>query len=91
VRTHPFDAVAFVFGAIFVTVATVGLTDVATFTLTDLRWLGPAALVLVGIVLTVSAARRDPREEQQVHPEGTASAAGPGDDPDGAGSGRQDP
>jgi branched-subunit amino acid permease len=57
VRTHPFDPVAFVFGVIFVAVAAVGLTDLATITLTDLRWIGPAALVLVGIVLVISAAR----------------------------------
>jgi branched-subunit amino acid permease len=59
VRTHPFDPVAFVFGVIFVAVAAVGLTDLATISLTDLRWLGPAALVLVGIVLVISAARSD--------------------------------
>jgi branched-subunit amino acid permease len=59
VRTHPFDPVAFVFGLIFVAVAAVGLTDLATITLTDLRWIGPAALVLVGIVLVISAARSD--------------------------------
>jgi branched-subunit amino acid permease len=59
VRTHPFDPVAFVFGVIFVAVAAVGLTDLATITLTDLRWIGPAALVLVGIVLVISAARGD--------------------------------
>jgi cytochrome c-type biogenesis protein CcmH/NrfF len=58
-RTHPFDAVSFVFGVIFAAVAVVGLTDVATLSLVDLRWLGPAALVIVGIVLVVSAARRD--------------------------------
>jgi drug/metabolite transporter superfamily protein YnfA len=59
VRTHPFDAVSFTFGAIFVAVAVIGLTDLATLTVVDLRWIGPAVLVLVGVVLVVSAARRD--------------------------------
>jgi cytochrome c-type biogenesis protein CcmH/NrfF len=58
-RTHPFDAVSFVFGAIFTAVAVVVLSNVATITLLDLRWIGPAALVLIGVVLVVSAARRD--------------------------------
>jgi hypothetical protein len=58
-RTHPFDAVSFVFGAIFVAVSLLALTGVATITLLDLRWLAPAALVLVGVVLVVSAARGD--------------------------------
>jgi drug/metabolite transporter superfamily protein YnfA len=59
VRTHPFDAVSFVFGAVFTAVAVVVLSDVATITLLDLRWIGPAALVLIGVVLVVTAARRD--------------------------------
>jgi hypothetical protein len=66
-RTHPFDAVSFVFGVIFTAVAAIALTGVATITLLDLRWLGPAALVLIGVVLVVSAARSDngsrPRDE----------------------------
>jgi drug/metabolite transporter superfamily protein YnfA len=61
-RTHPFDAVSFVFGAIFTVVALLALTGIATITLLDLRWLGPAALVLIGVVLVVSAARRDTDE-----------------------------
>jgi drug/metabolite transporter superfamily protein YnfA len=60
-RTHPFDAVSFVFGAIFTAVAVVVLSNVATITLLDLRWIGPAALVLIGVVLVVTAARRDDR------------------------------
>jgi hypothetical protein len=62
-RTHPFDAVSFVFGAIFVAVALLALTGIATITLLDLRWLAPAALVVVGAVLIVSAARRDDDRE----------------------------
>jgi hypothetical protein len=58
-RTHPFDAVSFVFGAIFAAVGLLALTGVVTISLLDLRWLAPAVLVLVGVVLVVSAARRD--------------------------------
>jgi branched-subunit amino acid permease len=65
-RTHPFDAVSFVFGIIFVAVAAVGLTDLATLSLSDLRWLGPVALVIVGIVLVVSASRSDGRGVAEV-------------------------
>jgi cytochrome c-type biogenesis protein CcmH/NrfF len=56
-RTHPFDAVSFVFGALFVLVAGLALGGV-TLTLLDLRWVAPAVLVVVGLVLVVSAARR---------------------------------
>jgi hypothetical protein len=59
-RTHPFDAVSFVFGAIFTALAAVVLTGVTTITLLDLRWLAPAALVVIGVVLVVTAARGEP-------------------------------
>jgi hypothetical protein len=62
-RTHPFDAVSFVFGVIFVAVALLALTGIATITLLDLRWLAPAVLVVIGAVLIVSAARRDDDRE----------------------------
>jgi putative Mn2+ efflux pump MntP len=75
-RAHPFDAVSFVFGVIFTAVAVVGLTDVATLSLVDLRWLGPAALVLVGAVLVVSAARHD--EPRAVATDGDADDHGQG-------------
>ena len=56
---HRFDLLSFVFGALFATVGVLGLTDVAVITLADLRWLGPGALVLIGVALVVSAARSD--------------------------------
>ncbi|MEX2626298.1 MAG: hypothetical protein WD225_05405 [Ilumatobacteraceae bacterium] len=58
-RTHRFDLLSFVFGALFAAVGALGLTDVAVISLADLRWLGPGVLVLVGVALVVSAARRD--------------------------------
>jgi hypothetical protein len=58
-RTHPFDAVSFVFGAIFTAVGLLAVTGIATISLLDLRWLAPAVLVLIGLVLVVSAARRE--------------------------------
>ncbi|MFA9443803.1 hypothetical protein [Egicoccus sp. AB-alg6-2] len=58
-RTHRFDLLSFVFGALFATVGVLGLTDVAVLTFADLRWIGPGVLVLIGVALVVSAARRD--------------------------------
>ena len=62
-HTHRFDLIAFVFGALFAAVGVIGLTETALLTLADLRWIGPAVLVLLGVALVVSAARREPRVE----------------------------
>lgn len=62
-NTHRFDLIAFVFGALFAAIGVIGLTEAALLTLADLRWIGPAVLVLLGVALVVSAARREPRAE----------------------------
>jgi len=62
-NTHRFDLIAFVFGALFAALGVIGLTEAALLTLTDLRWIGPAVLVLLGVALVVSAARREPCDE----------------------------
>lgn len=62
-RTHRFDLLSFVFGALFVAVGVVGVSDLAVLDLADLRWIGPGILVLIGVALVISAARRDRDEE----------------------------
>ena len=52
---HRLDALSLIFGLLFVAIAMVGLTDVFTLTAADLRWLGPALLVVVGIALLFTA------------------------------------
>jgi hypothetical protein len=57
VERHPFDILSFVFGLLFVLVAIVGLTDLVELTWFDLRWIGPAVLVGLGLVLVSTAGR----------------------------------
>ncbi len=54
---HRFDALSFVFGLLFVLVALLGLTDLVEVTWLDLRWIGPAVLVGLGLVLVLTAGR----------------------------------
>lgn len=69
-RTHRFDPASFAFGVLFVAIAVVGLTDPSLLALEDLRWLGPAVLVVLGLALLLSAARgerdREPASEAAV-------------------------
>lgn len=60
---HRFDILSFVFGLLFVLVALVGLTDLVQLTWLDLRWIAPAVLVGLGLVLVLTSGRgRDDRE-----------------------------
>lgn len=56
-KRHSLDALSLVFGLLFAAVAVVGLTDQLTLTVVDVRWLGPALLVAIGIALVVTAGR----------------------------------
>lgn len=56
-QRHRFDPVSFVFGALLTGLALIGLTDLIVLRLVDLRWIGPAVLVLLGLVLVVTAGR----------------------------------
>jgi len=58
-RTNRFDLLSFVFGALFTAVGVVGVSDLAVLDFADLRWIGPGLLVLIGVALVISAARRD--------------------------------
>jgi hypothetical protein len=72
VERHPFDPLSFIFGLLFVIVAVLGLTDLVELTWLDLRWIAPAVLVALGLVLVVTAGRG--RSERQL-----ATAETPGD------------
>jgi hypothetical protein len=63
---HDLDVLSLFSGIVFVLVAVVGLTDVIVISATDLRWLGPLAIVAFGIVLVITSTggrRRDTRPE----------------------------
>lgn len=62
-RSNRFDLLSFVFGALFVAVGAVGVSDMAVLDFADLRWIGPGILVLIGVALVISAARRDRTDE----------------------------
>lgn len=59
---HRFDPLSFVFGAVFVAVAAIGLIDRDLLTFTDLRWIAPALLVLLGALLLVLSGRTGGRD-----------------------------
>lgn len=61
-RTHRFDPLSFVFGAVFVALAVLALTDAVVLGVQDLRWIGPGVLVVIGLVLLATAGRGDKRE-----------------------------
>jgi hypothetical protein len=54
-RRHAFDPLSFTFGALFLAVAAAGLTGPWSVRDLDLAWLGPAVLVLLGIVVLLTA------------------------------------
>lgn len=63
---HPFDLLSFVFGLIFVAVATVALLGVEVVALRDLAWVLPTVLVVIGAALLLtSATRRSTTDEEQ--------------------------
>lgn len=52
---HHLDVLSLFSGVVFVAIAIVGLTDLVTLSLADLRWLGPLAIVAFGVVLVVTS------------------------------------
>lgn len=55
---HKLDVLSLVFGLLFVGVAVIGLLDAVVLDVADLRWLGPLALVVFGVVLVLTAGSR---------------------------------
>lgn len=54
---HRFDPLSFVFGVVFVSVAVIGLLEPELLSLTDLRWVAPGALVVLGALLLALSGR----------------------------------
>lgn len=85
---HRFDPLSFIFGALFVVVAAVGLIDRELLTVGDLRWIAPGLLVATGALLLVLSGRRTGGSPEpvgttsdQVEPDRDAVAV-EGDDPE---------
>lgn len=76
---HRFDPLSFVFGLVFVAIAVAGLTGPWPLRPVDLAWAGPGALILLGVVVLLSGARRG-EERGPVGPEEVAATGG--DEPD---------
>ncbi len=62
-QRHDLDAFSLTFGLLFIAVATVGLVDRTVLALADLRWLFPALLVVIGLLLVVGPSVRSRRAE----------------------------
>ena len=54
-RRHAFDPLSFTFGVLFLAVAAAGVTGPWSLRDLDLAWLGPAVLVLLGVVVLLTA------------------------------------
>lgn len=64
---HPLDLVSLTAGVVFTAAAIIGLTGAITLGVADLRWIGPALLVLFGVVLVAtSVSKADGRRAEDV-------------------------
>lgn len=52
---HPLDLVSLTAGIVFAAAAIIGLTGAVTIGVADLRWIGPALLVLFGVVIVATS------------------------------------
>lgn len=78
---HPFAPSYLIAGLVFVAVAVVGLVGGLGLVVADLRWLGPALLVLLGIMLVIgTATRRGDRDASPTGPQPSDRTA-PAPDP----------
>ncbi|MFO7779718.1 MAG: hypothetical protein R6V28_15325 [Nitriliruptoraceae bacterium] len=74
---HPLDSISLTAGLVFTLAAVFGLTGAITLGITDLRWIGPALLVLFGVVLVAtSVSRRGDEPTEATVAAGAAGAAG---------------
>ena len=60
-KRHPFDALSFVFGAMFVAACAVLSLDAFDIKGDVLTWIGAAALLLVGVVMLFGSRTRSDR------------------------------
>lgn len=91
-RRHAFDPVSFTFGALFLAVAAAGLTGPWVLRDLDLAWLGPAAVVFLGLVvlLTALSPRAAHRPDPDPAPEQVAGDEEPAGEDDGEDDGQDD-
>lgn len=73
---HRFDPLSFVFGVVFVAVAIVGLIAPELLSFTDLRWIAPGALVVLGALLLALSgrSRADTPDDRRADDVGSAAA-----------------
>ena len=73
---HPLDLVSLTAGVVFTAAAVIGLTGAITLGVADLRWIGPALLVLFGVVLVATSVSKadDRRAEHAERVEGAERA-----------------
>lgn len=57
-QSHPFDAISAFFGAVYAGIAVLVLASDAVLFDLDADWIGPAFVVLLGLVLLLTGLRR---------------------------------
>jgi hypothetical protein len=88
-RRHAFDPLSFTFGALFLAVAAAGLTGPWSLRDLDLTWLGPALLVLLGVVVLLTALT--PRPAARGEPAEAGATTEPAESGEPSASGRAGP
>jgi hypothetical protein len=56
-KRHDLDLLSLVFGVLFVLVGVLGLTDRVILSLSDVRWLVPVGLIVIGVALVLPSGR----------------------------------
>jgi|AntRauTorcE11898_2_1112593.scaffolds.fasta_scaffold56162_1 cytochrome c-type biogenesis protein CcmH/NrfF len=74
---HPLDPISLTAGLVFAAAGLLALTDALQLGMEDLRWIGPALLVLFGVVLVATSAsrRRDEAPSAEERPAADTSAS----------------
>ena len=75
-RKHELDVFSLLAGVVFVAVAVVHLVTANTTHSSDVRWVFPVAMVLVGLASLIGLVRRGAREPAPVTPTPTPEDAG---------------
>jgi hypothetical protein len=57
VKRHELDLLSLAFGVVFVVLGVLGLMDRVVLSVSDVRWLVPVALIIMGIALVLPSGR----------------------------------